>query len=234
MKTISKRNGEQTETIQCYCQQHDRKENKHYVVVANPPGLSSIRCSLRCCLQSLGRAVYPSPTHPLSLLQSLCSSSSANASVVVIDPSGPSSIPRRLRRCRQSLGRVVYYLSSANVSVVVTESAGPSYSANTAAAVVNTLIPQTHWHLRHWRRSLGRVASSASSIYASVVVLETSGSSSSAEVSVVVANSSCPSSRHSSLRCCTQISDPSDTQSIHFPPPTPLSSSPLSIRWASQ
>ena len=52
---------------------------------------------------------------------------------------------------------------------------GLSYSANAAVVVVNTLIPNTHWRLRSWIRLLIRVLSSASSIDASIVVVDTLG-----------------------------------------------------------
>ena len=75
--------------------------------------------------------------------------------------------------------------------------------------------------LRRRRRSLGRVVYSDSSIDASIVVVETSGSSSSDDASNVVANYPGLSSRRSSLRRHPRISDPSDTLSIPCPPLTP-------------
>ena len=64
------------------------------------------------------------------------------------------------------------------------------------------------------------------------VIIDTSGSSSSADASVIVANSSGPSSRRHSLYRCSQIlapsvvvSNTSDALSIPRPLPTPLSSS---------
>ena len=102
MKKISKRDRNKTEMRQCYCQRCGYKENKHSVVVANPLGPSLIFCCfhLRCCLLSLERLIYPSPTHPLLLLQQyLCSSSSTDASVIFVHYLGLLSIPRSLRRC---------------------------------------------------------------------------------------------------------------------------------------
>ena len=68
MKKISKRDSDKTETRQCYCYHHDSKENQHSIVVANPLGPLSIRCRLRCRLQSLGRVLCPPTTPPLSFL----------------------------------------------------------------------------------------------------------------------------------------------------------------------
>ena len=65
-------------------------------------------CRLCHCLLSLGCVVYHPTTPLLLLLKSLCSYSSADASVVVVDSLGPLLRPRHLRCCLQSLGRVIY------------------------------------------------------------------------------------------------------------------------------
>ena len=129
-----------------------------------------------------------------------------------------------------SLGHVVYSLSSADASIVFNDSAYPSYYSNNAVVVFNTLSLQAHWRLCRQRRSLRSVVSITSSADASVFVVKTSGSSSCAEATVVVTNSSGPSSRRRILCYHSRISNPLDTLSIPYPPPTPpLSSSDASV-----
>ena len=96
-----------------------------------------------------------------------------------------------------------------------------------------------HRRLRRRRRSLGHVVSSASSANASLVAVESLGSYSSADASIVVVNCSVLSSRRRSLCRRHQIfassvvvSDPLDASSI--PCPLPTSPSLLSIPRASQ
>ena len=115
-------------------------------------------------------------------------------------PQPPSSSlnPRRLRHCLRSLRRVIYFLYSADSSVVVAESSGSSSSADAAVAVVNYMGQLTHRRLLCQIHSLGRVVSSASSANATVVVLESLGSSSSANASNFFVNS-----LKLMLRCCS-------------------------------
>ena len=145
-RNLMKKNQDETETRQ----RRDRDErvllldtrikgNWHSVIVANPSGLLSICCHLRCYLWSLGSVVYPPPTHLLYLLKSSFSFSSANASLVIYPP-GPLLIPRRVRCCLWFLQRVVYSSSSTDISVIVAESSVLSYSVD-ATVVVNSMGP---------------------------------------------------------------------------------------------